>query len=414
MKKRLKLIAKYEPSVKAFVPGTFVQKKVNDDYEKSKILNRSTHSLARTLFGIKDIINVDGYQTACGSNLPTELFSGPQASSVTKLLKAGAVMVGKTVTSEFAISDPGFTRNPRNLAHTPGGSSSGSAAAVAAGFCDIALGTQTSGSIIRPAGFCGVIGYKPTFGRIPTDGVLSFSESMDHVGLMASDLDVLEKTLKVIVEDWSKILQPQNENYNLGVPLGSYIKLADSEITSQYFGIVEKLNCYPYKVKNLTLIKDICKYNDEMDELIHAELYDVHAKWLKRYRDDYRALSLKSIEAGENVKNERLIYLKEKANTYSSWIQSVMREEKIDLWVAPTAPTVAPLGLSNTGDFKMASIWSYTGLPVVCLPTGVNTNNLPYSIQIIGKHGEDELLLKHAKNIQRTIGELHFKNFWEI
>ena len=91
-----------------------------------------------------------------------------------------------------------------------------------------------------------------------------------------------------------------------------------------------------------------------------------------------------------------------------------MREEKIDLWVAPTAPTVAPLGLSNTGDFKMASIWSYTGLPVVCLPTGVNTNNLPYSIQIIGKHGEDELLLKHAKNIQRTIGELHFKNFWEI
>ena len=178
MKKRLKLIAKYEPSVKAFVPGTFVQKKVNDAYKKSNILNRSTHPLAGTTLGIKDIINIDGHLTECGSNLPSKLFSGPQASCVTKLLNAGAVFVGKTVTTEFAISDPGLTHNPRNLGHTPGGSSSGSAAAVAAGFCDVALGTQTSGSIIRPAGFCGVIGYKPTFGRIPTDGVLPFSKSM--------------------------------------------------------------------------------------------------------------------------------------------------------------------------------------------------------------------------------------------
>ena len=90
-------------------------------------------------------------------------------------------MVGKTVTTEFAISDPGLTRNPRNLAHTPGGSSSGSAAAVAAGFCDIAIVTHTSGSVIRPAGFCGVVGYKPTFNRIPTDGIIPFSKSMDHL-----------------------------------------------------------------------------------------------------------------------------------------------------------------------------------------------------------------------------------------
>jgi len=414
MKKRLKLITKHEPSVKAFVPGTFVRKKVSDAYNKSNTQNRSTHPLAGTLMGIKDIINIDGYLTECGSNLPSKLFSGPQASCVTKLLKAGAVVVGKTVTTEFAISDPGLTRNPRNLGHTPGGSSSGSAAAVAAGFCDIALGTQTSGSIIRPAGFCGVIGYKPTFGRIPTDGILPFSKSMDHVGLMASNLDVLEKTLKVIVKDWSEIPYNENDNYNLGVPLGSYIELADSEVTSQYLNIVEKLSSSTYQAKNVTLIEDILKYNDEMDELIHAELYQVHAKWFKHYRDDYKVLSLQSIAAGENVKKERFVHLKEKANAYSSWMQSLMNKEKIDLWVAPTAPTLAPLGLSNTGDFKMASIWSYTGLPVLCLPTGVSINNLPYSIQIIGRYGEDELLLKHAKKIQNIIGELQIKNFWEI
>jgi len=414
MKKRLKLITKHEPSVKAFVPGTFVRKKVSDAYNKSNTQNKSTLPLAGVLLGIKDIINIDGYPTECGSNLPTKLFLGPQASCVTKLLKAGVVVVGKTVTTEFAISDPGLTRNPRNLAHTPGGSSSGSAAAVAAGFCDIALGTQTSGSIIRPAGFCGVIGYKPTFGRIPTDGILPFSKSMDHVGLMASNLDVLEKTLKVIVKDWSEIPYNENDNYNLGVPLGSYIELADSEVTSQYLNIVERLSSSTHQAKNVTLIEDILKYNDEMDEFIHAELYEVHAKWFKHYRDDYKNLSLQSIEAGENVKKERFVYLKEKVNTYSLWMQSLMSKENIDLWLAPTAPTLAPLGLSNTGDFKMASIWSYTGLPVVCLPTGVSVNNLPYSIQIIGRYGEDELLIKHAKKIQNTIGELQIKNFWEI
>ena len=106
----------------------------------------------------------------------------------TSLLNSGALFIAKTVTAEFAISDPGETRNPRNLEHTPGGSSSGSGASVAAGFCDVALGTQTCGSVIRPAGYCGVIGYKPSFGRISRDGVLLFSKSMDHVGIIAKNL----------------------------------------------------------------------------------------------------------------------------------------------------------------------------------------------------------------------------------
>ena len=188
-------IKKYESLVQAFVPDTFNSLRILNDYENSN----SKSELFGLLLGIKDIINVDQYATHCGSNLPSKLFLKKQASCVTRLLDAGAIVAGKTVTSEFAISEPGLTRNPRNLSHSPGGSSSGSAAAVAAGFCDIALGTQTSGSVIRPAGYCGVIGFKPSFGRVALDGVLPYSKSMDHIGLFSKDISTLALTLPILI-----------------------------------------------------------------------------------------------------------------------------------------------------------------------------------------------------------------------
>ena len=190
---------------------------------------------------MKDIINVEGYPTRCGSLLPHELFKGSQASCVSKLLDAGAIFAGKTVTAEFAVSDPGETRNPRNLSHTPGGSSSGSAASVAAGFCDIAIGTQTSGSVIRPAGYCGVIGYKPSFGRISRDGVLLFSNSMDHIGICAKDLNLLEKILPLIVNDWRFQKPKKNRNISIGVPVGSYINLSKALVLQQFLNTVQLL-----------------------------------------------------------------------------------------------------------------------------------------------------------------------------
>ena len=195
-------ILRYEPKVRAFVDGTFDKTNVLDTIKNQ---NKNL-PLSGVLLGVKDIINVDKFPTRCGSELPSSLFDGPQASCVTRLLKAGAVMVGKTVTAEFAASDPGPTRNPRNLSYSPGGSSSGSAAAVAAGFCDIALGTQTSGSVIRPAGYCGTFGYKPSFGRIASDGVLPFSKSMDHIGLLAKDMPTMAATLPILVDDWKNRL----------------------------------------------------------------------------------------------------------------------------------------------------------------------------------------------------------------
>src|SRR5205807_7593851 len=140
------------------------------------------------LLGVKDIFHVDGFPTRAGSQLPAELFAGPEAACVTLLRNAGALILGKTISAEFAWIEPGPTHNPHNLNHTPGGSSSGSAAAVAAGFCPLAIGTQTNGSTIRPAAFCGIVGFKPTYARIPTGGLILSSMSLDTVGFFTQDI----------------------------------------------------------------------------------------------------------------------------------------------------------------------------------------------------------------------------------
>ena len=142
----------------------------------------SRPALFGALLGVKDVFRVDGFETRAGSRLPPSTFAGPEASSVTRLRHAGALLLGKTVSTEFAYFAPGPTRNPHDPERTPGGSSSGSAAAVGAGLCDATLGTQTIGSVTRPASFCGVVGFKPSFGRVPTDGIIPLAPGLDHVG----------------------------------------------------------------------------------------------------------------------------------------------------------------------------------------------------------------------------------------
>ncbi|MDQ3007957.1 MAG: amidase, partial [Chloroflexota bacterium] len=163
-------------------------------------------SLFGALVGVKDIFHVEGFVTQAGSRLLSGLLQGTEAKSVTRLKEAGALIFGKTVTTEFAYFFPGPTRNPHNPEHTPGGSSSGSAAAVAAGFCHMALGTQTIGSIIRPAAFCGVVGFKPTYDRISREGVIPLSPSLDHIGFFTSDVETAKHAAAVLIGDWRTVL----------------------------------------------------------------------------------------------------------------------------------------------------------------------------------------------------------------
>lgn len=155
-----------------------------------------------------DLLHVDGLPTRAGSQLSAELLAGAQGSLVTKLRALGAVIAGKTVTEEFAYNGPIATLNPHNTAHTPGGSSAGSAAAVAAGLCPLAVGTQTLRSVIAPASFCGVVGFKPSYGRVPLDGVLLFSPSFDTVGFFTQNLPDMEAAVALLVPDWEAPAAP--------------------------------------------------------------------------------------------------------------------------------------------------------------------------------------------------------------
>ena len=410
MEQRVDYIARYEPSVKAFVDETFDSDRVLDAIVQSD----ERLPLKGLLLGVKDIINVDQFPTRCGSVLPARLFNGPQASCATRLFKAGAVMVGKTVTAEFAVSDPGPTRNPRNLNHTPGGSSSGSAAAVAAGFCDIALGTQTSGSVIRPAGYCGTFGYKPSFGRVALDGVLPYSKSMDHIGLFAKDMSTMAATLPILVTDWKNTKDSLVNKPIIGVPMGSYIDLAMPHVSAQFEMIISAIKQMDAIVKPIILCDDIASHNDTHDLIANAELYQIHKSWIKNYWEIYKPMSRAALEFGQNVSNKILMESLNKARKVQSWMQQLMVEHAIDAWIAPVAPDLAPKGIGSTGDFRMNAIWSFTGLPIITFPTGTDNQNLPYSVQIIGRFGRDESLLNISRYLHQAIGVDELPLAWSV
>ena len=410
MEQRVDYIARYEPSVKAFVDETFDSDRVLDAIVQSD----ERLPLKGLLLGVKDIINVDQFPTRCGSVLPARLFNGPQASCATRLFKAGAVMVGKTVTAEFAVSDPGPTRNPRNLNHTPGGSSSGSAAAVAAGFCDIALGTQTSGSVIRPAGYCGTFGYKPSFGRVALDGVLPYSKSMDHIGLFAKDMSTMAATLPILVTDWRNTKDSLVNKPIIGVPMGSYIDLAMPHVSAQFEMIISAIKQMDAIVKPIILCDDIASHNYTHDLIANAELYQIHKSWIKNYWEIYKPMSRAALEFGQNVSNKILMESLNKARKVQSWMQQLMVEHAIDAWIAPVAPDLAPKGIGSTGDFRMNAIWSFTGLPIFTFPTGTDNQNLPYSVQIVGRFGRDESLLNISRYLHKAIGVGELPLAWSV
>src|SRR6185436_1753512 len=178
--------------------------------------------------GVKDIFHVDGFATHAGSAVPSEELAGPQSAAVSRLLAAGAVVLGKTVTTEFAYFAPGPTRNPAAPGRTPGGSSSGSAAAVAAGLAPVALGSQTIGSICRPAGYCGIVGFKPGYERVPREGVVPLSPSLYHVGWLAADVEIATRVAAVLCDDWRGAITVSARPV-LGVPEGPYLERASAE-----------------------------------------------------------------------------------------------------------------------------------------------------------------------------------------
>ncbi len=408
-------ILAYDKQVHGFVEGTVDVDEILacDAIQQKRFEDVSPRPPAMgMLLGVKDIINADGYETRCGSTLPANLLGRKEASVVTRLRNAGAIVAGKTVTTEFAISDPGPTCNPRNLKHTPGGSSSGSAAGVAAGFFDIALGTQTAGSVIRPAAYCGVIGFKPSFGRIPRDGVFPYSPSMDHVGLFAKNFSCLNTAIKVACPKWREVNTPDNQKMTMCIPEGPYLDITVQSALDHYLGVVASIKAYDFTIKATPILENIHELNHALDELTYAEACRVHQPWFEKYKAHYKPTSLAGMKIGKAVSDDDLIKLLDQAKIHQSKMQQQMIDLDIEFIIAPAAPDVAPEGLGSTGDYRMNSIWSYTGLPVITIPTGVNHQNLPYGLQIVGQFGCDEKLINVAQRLQQAINIEPINNNW--
>lgn len=393
-----------EAEVRAFIPETNRFERLRDEAEA--LLIKYPHLINRPpMFGvpvgIKDIFHVDGFPTQGGSKLPVEVLKGRQAHSVTALREAGALIIGKTVTTEFAYYAPGPTRNPHNPAHTPGGSSSGSAAAVAAGLAPLALGTQTIGSVIRPAAFCGVVGYKPTYDRISRAGVIPLSPSLDHVGIFTADIPGADLAASLLCPDWQFIVT--HNKPVLGVPDGPYLEQASEEGLGNFRETCRRLKAAGYAVKSVPTMDDFEEIRKRHLLILTAEVAQVHAEWYDRYRELYHTHTAGIIEKGHAVSIGDLTDALTERRQLRMALTSQMDQHGIDLWITPAAPGPAPKGLDSTGDPIMNLPWTQCGLPAANLPSGKAANGLPMGLQVIGRWYEDEKLLDWTADIEMIL-----------
>ena len=355
--------------------------------------------------GVKDIYRVDGLPTRAGSALPAALLESAQADCVTRLQRAGALVLGKTVTTEFACFEPGPTRNPHNPAHTPGGSSSGSAAAVAAGECAVALGSQTIGSVIRPAAFCGVVGFKPGYGRIDAEGVVYVARSLDHVGLFTQNVAGMRLAASVLCRNWRDVGDAR-------VPVlaaldGPMLELLDDEGRAGYEAQLEALQRAGHAIQRVTLFEDLASLEDLHRSLMASEMAREHQLWFEAHEASYRPGTAELIRKGQEVDSA----LAERARASQARTRQALHERMdssgIDLWLSPPATGPAPAGIGHTGDPIMNLPWTHAGLPSLSIPAGRASNGMPLGLQVCSRHGADEFLLHHAGGLEEALSSLN-------
>jgi len=394
-----RLVSEQEPRIHALEPeeGRF-------DRLRHDLAASPPGPLARVPIGIKDIFHVDGLVTRAGSRLPVGELSGDEASSVTTLKRAGGVILGKTVSTEFAYFAPGPTRNPHDPEHTPGGSSSGSAAAVAAGYCPLALGTQTIGSISRPASYCGVVGFKPTYGRIAATGVIPLSASLDHIGLFTNRISDAAIAASVLCQDWAPV-QPARRPI-LGIPRGPYLDRASPMGLDHFQRVCSALQSLEWEIRSVDLFADFAAIAARHQSILAAEVARAHQDWFSRFGDLYHSKTRELIEQGQGISETALAAALEEKDCFRDMLAAQTVRAGVDLWLSPAASGPAPRGLDSTGDPVMNLPWTQAGLPTLSLPAGVVGSGLPMGLQVTGRGSADEDLMAWGKDLEKALESL--------
>jgi len=364
-------------------------------------------------FGAKDIFYSAGLRTEAGSKTMVGFVPDHDATSVARLKAAGAILLGKLHTTEFATSDPAPTRNPWNVACTPGGSSSGSAAAVAARMVPLALGTQTIGSNVRPASYCGLVGLKPTFGRISTRGVMPLSYSQDHVGLMARSVEDIALGLSITaghdpedasssratVPDYLAALSARRAP-RVGL-LREFFERATPEVADTTAQVVNRLARAGADIDEAKLPPTFRAVAAAAYVIMRSETASVHAERFALKADLYRPAIRSSIEMGMLIPGDLYVRALRIRRQFRREMSPLL--ERYDVLLTPTTPTPAPEGMA-TGDASFQLPWSISGLPSITVPCGLTTSGLPLGIQLVSGAFTEAPLLSAAAWCEDVLG----------
>lgn len=354
---------------------------------------------------IKDIFDTADYPTECGSPLLKGRQPMRDCTAVARLREAGAVIIGKTVTTEFAYFHPGATRNPHDLERTPGGSSSGSAAAVAAGMVPLAIGSQTNGSVIRPAAFCGVYGVKPTHGMISRHGALILSRALDHVGVFARTLADAALILEVLVgydasdSDMRAIAAPHFLETLVEEPpippQFAFVRTpvwgkADAATRAAFENLVKTMGD---SAEVVDLPDAFAAAWDDQRAVMAADMAHNLGEVVERGGDASSTQLRDFLAEGRAVPAVRYLAARDNARRYAAGITEIFKQ--YDAILTPSAPGVAPKGTA-TGNPVFCSLWSLTGLPALSLPILRGEGGLPLGVQLVGPAGDDARLMRTA------------------
>lgn len=414
----LQQIKAQEASVKAWVfiddQNALAQADMLDQYRRS---GRPLGPLHGVPIGIKDIIDTQDMPTENGNRFDEGRKPEQDAWLVARLRASGAVILGKTVTAECAYLAPGKTRNPHNPEHTPGGSSSGSAAAVASYMTPLAVGTQTGGSVIRPASYCGVVGFKPSFGLIPRSGVLPASPHLDTVGAFGRSIeDVALLTDAMVGQD-----PADPDSQNMAAPRLLDIALSDPPVKPELAFI--KTPAWPEIEADCAegfaeLVEVLSSHCDEVDlPGVFAEAATAHrrimlsemAHNLRHYYDrDANKLAAETraaVEEGRSISVTDYLAALDWRETLYAGMEEVF--ERYDAILTPSVSGEAPSGLDSTGSAAFNVLWSLLGTPAVTLPLLTGANGMPVGVQLVGRRNDDGRLLRNARWLVNTISALN-------
>ena len=349
--------------------------------------------LSEIPFGAKDIIETRGLSTEYGSPIYKGRIGTADAAIVREMRQRGAILLGKTHTTAFAYRTPAPTRNPRDLEHTPGGSSSGSAAAVAAGMVPVALGTQTRGSVLRPASYCGVTGFKASYGLLPLEGVLPFARSLDTLGFFThTPADMLSL--------WESMGHPTGRTDDFALAAPEPMPEVEPAMAAAFQNALSLLRSAGVSIQPIDITGMLANLADASNTVMFYEGARFHEQRFNEHGSRVADLA-NLVREGLQISVERYDEARRYIAECKARVAEMYKATPVILTPAATGP--APVGLAWTGDPRMNAPWTALGTPAISMPIPV-PSGLPLGLQLTADHGQDARVIRTAVRLQRMLG----------